>query len=377
MRRLLTRKLLAGIILTAVLVLLLPQENTYAKDYQEACVKEYVMYEIVHMASGRLLDITDESCNNGAEVQIWDKFENHSNQKFMFEKDDLGWKIISLHSGKVIEVRNHSKEDGASVAQWDDARAASQRWKIKDNGDGTVTFINAYSDKALDIMYGGTGNGTKAWQYTYNDTEAQKFCLKEVNIKELDYVVWERSGNPRLADTEFFAGLIRNRADYGISELFVMPNPNVEYTTKMEFLSSEKIFHILQEESLRSDFKDDLKKLVSGKFTEEFIEKRLKKYGLEFIDIPFLATLVDLLYSDNAMWNKFVHTTEYDTGVLIVTKTRYVVEPIMTAYVVTGIEKPHYKIVPECSFSFYRWNEDNLMLDTTMYVSGAWKFIYQ
>ena len=49
----------------------------------------------------------------------------------------------------------------------------------------------------------------------------------------------------------------------------------------------------------------------------------------------------------------------------------------MTAYVVTGIEKPHYKIVPECSFSFYRWNEDNLMLDTTMYVSGAWKFIYQ
>lgn len=242
MCRLLTRKLLVGIILIAVLVLLLPQENIYAKDYQEANVKEYVMYEIVHMASGRLLDITDESFNNGAEVQIWDKFENHSNQKFMFEEDDLGWKIISLHSGKVIEVRNHSKEDGASVAQWDDARAASQRWKIKDNGDGTVTFINTYSDKALDIMYGGTENGTKAWQYTSNGTEAQKFYLKEVNIKELDYVVWERSGNPRLADTEFFAGLITNRADYGISELLLCRTRMLNIQQKWNFLVQRRYF---------------------------------------------------------------------------------------------------------------------------------------
>lgn len=377
MRKLLTRVFLLDIILIAVFVWLSPQKNTFAKDYQEEYVEECVMYEIIHKASGRVLDITDESYSNGAEVQIWDKFENHSNQKFMFEKDDLGWKIISLHSAKVIEVRNHSQKDGASVAQWDDVRATSQRWEIRDNGDGTVTFINMNSNKALDIMYGGTENGTKAWQYTSNNTEAQKFYLREVNVKELDYASWERKGNPNLIDTEFFSGVIRNRQEYGISELWVMPNPDVSYITKMEFLSSEKIFRILQEESLRSDFRNDLKKLVGGEFTEEVIEARLKRYGLEFLDIPFLTTLVNLLYSNNATWNDFIHTTDYDTGVLIITRTRYIVEPIMSPYSVAGIIKAQYKIVPKHSFEFYKWNEDTLMLDATINMYGMWKYIYQ
>lgn len=371
------KRLVAGIILVALLVLLFPQENTYAKDYQEAHIEEYVMYEIVHVASGKVLDIKDESYSNGAEVQIWTKYKDHSNQKFMFEKDELGWKMISLHSGKVIEVRNHSKEDGSSVAQWDDAHATSQRWRIRDNGDGTVTFVNVNSNKVLDIQYGGTSNGTKAWQYTDNGTVAQKFYLNKVDLKELDYVSWERSGNPQLTNTTFFSGIVKKKEDYGITEFFTMPDPNFEHTTRIEFLSSEKIFRILQEESLRSDLGDDLKKLVSGKFTEKFIESGLKKLGLEFLDIPFLFTLVELLYSDNATWNEFVRTTDYGTGVAIITRTRYVVEPIMTPAVYNGLAKPDYRIVPEHSYMFFKWYENTLLLNMTMNEPGTWEFVYQ
>ena len=116
-------------------------------------------YYIQHISSGRYLDITNESNDNGARLQIWEKYPNHQNQVFFLQKDGIAWKIIPQNSHKVIEVRDSSEANGAQVAQWDDYNGACQKWFIVCNTDGSVSFKNYNSGKNMDVPNNENKNG--------------------------------------------------------------------------------------------------------------------------------------------------------------------------------------------------------------------------
>lgn len=135
-------------------------------------------YFIKHVASGRYVDVTDMSTENGMQLQIYDKYQYHTNQVFKFERvDGTYWKITSLYNGKAVEVRNDGKKSGDPVAQWDYGGIPCQQWKIAQSNE-YIQLVNRNSGLALSTSGNKKENGTKLVQ----SDSTQAFQLEAVAI---------------------------------------------------------------------------------------------------------------------------------------------------------------------------------------------------
>ena len=142
-------------------------------------------YFIKHVQSGRYVDITDMDTGNGKQLQIYDKYQYHTNQVFKFEKTDGNyWKITSLYNGKCMEVRNDGQKNNDKVAQWDYGNIPCQQWEIIDLSPGTIGLKNRNSGKLLNTYQAKNENRTKLVQYEQNNKnpKAQEFQLEALAV---------------------------------------------------------------------------------------------------------------------------------------------------------------------------------------------------
>lgn len=83
----------------------------------------------------------------------------------------------SLSDGKVVDVSDSSTDDGANVQIWDSNMANGQRWSLSYDAEGRYTITNIGSGKVLDVSYGISSEGNNVWQWTSNDTDAQRWYI--------------------------------------------------------------------------------------------------------------------------------------------------------------------------------------------------------
>jgi len=134
-------------------------------------------YRLVARHSGKVLDVSGSSQENGAVVQQW-TWGGGANQKWKIEPSDSGYyRLTALHSGKVLDVNGASMDDGAQVIQWDWWAGANQQWKIESTGDGYYRLLARHSGKALDVSQALTNDGTPLIQWTYHGGENQQWQL--------------------------------------------------------------------------------------------------------------------------------------------------------------------------------------------------------
>ncbi|MBK8971270.1 MAG: RICIN domain-containing protein [Hahellaceae bacterium] len=76
-------------------------------------------YEISAEHSGKCLDVTEWSTQNGTGLQQW-SCDSGANQRFELESQGNGfYRIRSVHSGKCVDVAERSNNNGALIQQWD------------------------------------------------------------------------------------------------------------------------------------------------------------------------------------------------------------------------------------------------------------------
>ena len=79
---------------------------------------EYGTLKALH--SGKVMDITAGSRDNGARLRQWSILDDHPNQQFKFERlDDGFYRIRVQHTNKVLDVFEGAVDLGAAVVQWD------------------------------------------------------------------------------------------------------------------------------------------------------------------------------------------------------------------------------------------------------------------
>ena len=133
--------------------------------------------------SNKVLDISEGSKKNGANLQIW-KDSNVLQQEFIITfMEDGYYKIQVLHSNKVLDVQGANKNNGANVQQYESNDTDAQRWIIKKTQDGYYNMISKCNNLYLDICGANTSNGTNVQMYKGNGTKAQKFIFIDVNEK--------------------------------------------------------------------------------------------------------------------------------------------------------------------------------------------------
>lgn len=347
-------------------------------------------YIIKGVGSGKYLDVTDESKENGARLQIWDKFAYHQNQVFYLKPVGDYWKIISYNSNKVIEVRDSRTDDGAPVAQWDYANIACQQWSIINNGDGTVSFKNRNSGKYMDVSGNETANGTKVIQYEPNGTTAQKFELKKLYNEDVHSASWSMKTSqiktkwvPALGDTRNISGYnftIKN----GLAEV---PVTGETYLVKVEYIDANTVLDIICEKGMDSSTLNQLGDLLKGEATEEAVGAVLKKTGWEVPGVGIIIGTGQILFSltdkSGEEYNNFVAVARQgrtDGSVNCIIRKTYVTFNSQFVYGTmdnaTGSFGPHTNIIATERHEYEVWNSSS-QLKSPKNSSGTWMYTFE
>lgn len=119
-------------------------------------------YTVINQTSGKCLDDTNGSTNNGTVLQQYQCFAGNVNQQWTLINPNRGYfELQNRTSGKCLDDTNGSTANGTPVQQYQCfAGNANQDWAVVSAGNGYVKLVNRTSDKCLDDMNGALQNGT-------------------------------------------------------------------------------------------------------------------------------------------------------------------------------------------------------------------------
>ena len=126
------------------------------------------------------VDIDAGSKNNGANVLLWDWYEENNTQKkfnFRYDATDGYYTITNVNSGKVLDVQNGGMSNGTNVWQYEENGTNSQKWQIIKNKNGSYSLVSKLNGLYLDIQNGNIAAGGNVQIYEDNDSTAQQFSL--------------------------------------------------------------------------------------------------------------------------------------------------------------------------------------------------------
>lgn len=112
--------------------------------------------QIVGTGSGRCVDITGLSTNDGTRLQLYDCHTNW-NQKWRYTNNTL----VNPQSGKCVNVNGGGTANGTAVNLWSCNGSGAQRWSVQANG----TIVNSQSGRCLDVIGRATANGSQLQIY--------------------------------------------------------------------------------------------------------------------------------------------------------------------------------------------------------------------
>lgn len=136
-------------------------------------------YTISAKHSGKFLDVSGASGNDGAAVIQWSG-NGGDNQKWrLVPAGDGYFSIIARHSGKYLDVSGVSVNDGAGIVQWTGWGGDNQKFSLEDAGDGSYRIIAKHSGKCLDVSGVSTDNGARVIQWTNWGGDNQKWRFAE------------------------------------------------------------------------------------------------------------------------------------------------------------------------------------------------------
>jgi hypothetical protein len=152
-------------------------QSAYAANCSELPTSEE-RYYIVNESSGKILDVSGYSSEDGAKVHQWDNLSSYNQQ---WDVTDLGnaiWSIRPSHSKKSLDVSGWSKDDGTAIHQWSYTGYVNQQWKIHDAGS-SFKIASAFSN--LLITVDGTENGSGIYQSAGKSSSTQRWYINPVN----------------------------------------------------------------------------------------------------------------------------------------------------------------------------------------------------
>ncbi|WP_328971941.1 RICIN domain-containing protein [Streptomyces sp. NBC_00239] len=134
------------------------------------------------VSSGKCLNVTGASWDNGAQVIQWDCGDTPNNN-WSFEKLPSGWyQIRAQHSGKCLDVEGAVWGNGAPVIQWDCKKSTNQSWKIINRAeDGSYMLQARHSGRCLNVEGASQDNLARIIQWDCVDTTNNRWFQEEAN----------------------------------------------------------------------------------------------------------------------------------------------------------------------------------------------------
>ncbi|WP_226022256.1 glycoside hydrolase family 11 protein [Halomicrobium salinisoli] len=137
-------------------------------------------YSIQNVNSGKGMDVTGQSTDDGANVQQY-SYWGGENQQWNVEDTGNGvYRIENVNSGKVLDVSGQSTSNGANVQQYADNGGDNQRFYLYDQGGGQYHIQSVHSEKAVEVESSSTSDGANVQQYDWNGGDNQLWTFESV-----------------------------------------------------------------------------------------------------------------------------------------------------------------------------------------------------
>ncbi len=167
-------------------------------------IKTGINYKIINRNSGKFLDVSGSSVDDGGNVIQWG-LTGGINQQWSFTDAGGGYyKIVNRNSGKLLEILNSSIENGGDAIQGTDDESNSQKWRLVDIGGGYYKIVNMGSGKLLEVLSTSTANGGDVAQWTDNGGKNQQWYLVTQTTGNITYTL-VREQNPTADQADAYA----------------------------------------------------------------------------------------------------------------------------------------------------------------------------
>ncbi|MFD7288289.1 RICIN domain-containing protein [Streptomyces sp. NPDC059863] len=135
-------------------------------------------FRVINRASGKALDVADESTGNGASVIQW-PWSGGANQKWrLLPNYDGSVRLANVNSGKVLDNPGASTDHGRPLDQWTDTDAPNQWWNLLPAGtEGHYQLVNGTSGLHADVENGSTADGARIVQMPFRGSAGQEWFL--------------------------------------------------------------------------------------------------------------------------------------------------------------------------------------------------------
>ncbi|MGK5530646.1 RICIN domain-containing protein [Streptomyces sp. URMC 129] len=146
----------------------LMQQNDFAHcEFTASHLGWSVLTPLFARHSGKVLDVSGLSTDNGAPVIQWDWWGG-DNQRWFLEAIGDGYvRAVARHSGKVLDVSGLSTDDGAPLVQWDWWGGDNQRFRPEPVGTGFFRLVAKHSGKVVDVSDLSKDNGAQLIQWDW------------------------------------------------------------------------------------------------------------------------------------------------------------------------------------------------------------------
>ena len=140
-------------------------------------------YRVSSHGSSAVLDVSNGSPADGANVQLW-RWDGVDQQVWRVSHDEKGYvTLTNARSGKVLEVDAGVAIAGQNVQQWKSMGTEGQKWVAIKQQNNSYKLISSLSDSlALDANCASTKNGTNVHIYTSSDSDAQQWTFLEISL---------------------------------------------------------------------------------------------------------------------------------------------------------------------------------------------------
>ncbi|MDN3241466.1 endo-1,4-beta-xylanase [Glycomyces tritici] len=125
---------------------------------------------ITSAASGRCLDVPNQSTTNGTQLQIYDCWTG-ANQQWTVANGEIS--VYSGGSKKCLDASGGGTANGTAAIIWSCHGGANQRWNVNSNG----TITNAASGLCLDVAAAATANGSKVQLWSCTGGSNQRWTV--------------------------------------------------------------------------------------------------------------------------------------------------------------------------------------------------------
>ncbi|OVE84701.1 glycoside hydrolase family 11 protein [Natronolimnobius baerhuensis] len=135
-------------------------------------------YSIQNANSGKGLDVSGQSTDNGANIQQYEYWGGDNQQWHVEDTGGGAYRIENVNSGNVLDVGGES--DGANVQQYADHGGDNQRFYLNDQGSGQYHIQPVHTEKALEVESSSTDDGANVQQYEWHGDNNQLWTFDSV-----------------------------------------------------------------------------------------------------------------------------------------------------------------------------------------------------